>query len=147
MIKTILVAYDGSVHAARALALAADAALRYGAEVHLVHVIPRLEVPEELKEFARVEGVDSQTVLALRQVADSVLGAAQAGLAAKGVTAAQAVVLTGDPAEELLGYAREHGVGLVVMGRRGLGRIRGLLLGSVSSKVLALAECPVLTVR
>jgi nucleotide-binding universal stress UspA family protein len=56
-------------------------------------------------------------------------------------------VLTGDPADALLGYARDLGIDLIVMGRRGVGPIRGLLVGSVSLKVNSLAECPVLTVR
>ena len=56
--KNILVALDGSGPANRALAVAVDLAVRYGSALHLVHVIPRpLVVSEELKDFARTEGV------------------------------------------------------------------------------------------
>jgi nucleotide-binding universal stress UspA family protein len=51
------------------------------------------------------------------------------------------------PAERLLGYAHDHGIDLIVMGRRGLGPMRGLLMGSVSVKASSLAECPVVTVK
>ena len=56
-------------------------------------------------------------------------------------------ILTGDAAEQLLQYAREQAIELIVLGRRGVGQIRGLLMGSVSWKVNSLAECSVLTVR
>lgn len=56
-------------------------------------------------------------------------------------------VLLGDPAEQLLAYARAERIDLIALGRRGVRQIRGLLIGSVSWKVNSLAECPVLTVR
>ena len=56
-------------------------------------------------------------------------------------------VSRGDPAHSILGFAEGGDVDLIVMGRRGLGPFEGLLMGSVSSKVTALADCPVLTVK
>lgn len=53
----------------------------------------------------------------------------------------------GDPAAEIVGAAREHKADLIVMGSRGLGQIGGLVLGSVSERVLQLAHSPVLIVR
>jgi nucleotide-binding universal stress UspA family protein len=50
-------------------------------------------------------------------------------------------------AERLIEYASPRGIDLIVLGRRGIGQIRGLLMGSVSWKVNSLAECPVLTVK
>jgi nucleotide-binding universal stress UspA family protein len=63
---------------------------------------------------------------------------------AHGVTAE---VLSGDATERLLEYARERAIDFIALGRRGVGQIRGLLMGSVSWKINSLAECPVLTVR
>jgi nucleotide-binding universal stress UspA family protein len=146
--KNILVALDGSEPATRALAVAADLAVRYGATLHLVHVILRpMVVSEELKEFARTERVDLPVAVEMSAQGQSIVAAGQASAAAKGVHRLKTEVLTGDPAERLLEYAREQAVDLVVMGRRGVGQIRGLLMGSVSWKVNSLAECPVLTVR
>jgi nucleotide-binding universal stress UspA family protein len=146
--KNILVALDGSEPASRALAIAADLAVRYGATLHLVHVMLRpLVVSEGLKEFARTERVDLPVAVEMSALGQSIVGAGQASVAGKGVHGLKTAVLTGDPAEQLLDYAREQAVDLVVMGRRGVGQIRGLLMGSVSWKVNNLAECPVLTVR
>ena len=146
--KNVLVALDGSEAATRALAVAADLAVRYGATLHLVHVMLRpMVVSEELKEFARTERVDLMVAVEMSAQGQSILAAGQANAAAKGVHSLKTEVLTGDPAQRLLEYAREQAVDLVVMGRRGVGQIRGLLMGSVSWKVSNLAECPVLTVR
>jgi nucleotide-binding universal stress UspA family protein len=55
--------------------------------------------------------------------------------------------LEGHPAEAILAVAETRGVELIVMGTRGLGRLAGLMLGSQSPKVAALAICPVRLVR
>jgi nucleotide-binding universal stress UspA family protein len=145
MITRILVALDGSEHASRAAALAADIGQRYGAALHLVHVVPRLVVTRDLEEFARVEQTDITT--ACEMAARSVLVPGQTLVTVGGAKVQRTEVLTGDPAEQLLGYARDHDVDLIVLGRRGLGPIRELLIGSTALKVASLAECPVLTVR
>jgi nucleotide-binding universal stress UspA family protein len=146
--ENILVALDRSEPASRALAIAADLAVRYGATLHLVHVMVRpLMVSEGLKEFARTERVDLPVAVEISALGQSIVGAGQASAAGKRVHRLKTEVLTGDPAEQLLDYAREQAVDLVVVGRRGVGQIRGLLMGSVSWKVNSLAECPVLTVR
>ena len=57
------------------------------------------------------------------------------------------VVLRGEPASALIDYANNAGVDLIVMGRRGRGRMEGLVIGSVSAKLTSHANCPVLTVK
>ncbi len=147
MIKNIMVAVDGSPPATRALALGADIAMRYGAGLHVVHVITDVTVPEGFEEFARIERVDTPAWVQMGRVGEAVLGVARADASAKGVQEVRTHVLTGDPAEQLLGYAHDRGIDLIIMGRRGLGRIQGVLMGSVSAKVSSLAECPVVTVK
>ena len=115
--------------------------------MHLVHVMPRPAVSEGLKEFAQIERVDLPVAVEMAGEGQSVVADARASAASKGVRDLRTQVLLGDPAEQLLDYARTQTVDLIVVGRRGLGQIRGLLIGSVSSKVNSLAECPVLTVR
>ncbi|MDX3893256.1 universal stress protein [Pusillimonas sp.] len=56
-------------------------------------------------------------------------------------------VLVGSVAETIVDDARQHGCGHIVMGTRGLGRISGLLLGSVATKVLSLTDLPVTLVK
>jgi nucleotide-binding universal stress UspA family protein len=57
---------------------------------------------------------------------------------------ARAVVVRGDPVEAILEIADSEGADMIVMGRRGLGRLAGLLLGSVSERVARHAGIPVL---
>ncbi len=146
MIKNVLAAVDGSAPATRGLALAADIARRYGATLHVVHVVPEMTVPEGFEEFARIERVDRPDWPKLARVGEAVVAAARRDATTAGAEDVRAEVLIGDAAEQLLAYARDHSIDLLVMGRRGVGRVRGLLLGSVSSKVSGLAECPVVTV-
>jgi nucleotide-binding universal stress UspA family protein len=66
---------------------------------------------------------------------------------AVGGTVAEAYLRMGTPAAEIVDLAEELGVGLVVVGSRGLGGIRRALMGSVSDSVVRHAHCPVLVVR
>jgi nucleotide-binding universal stress UspA family protein len=145
MIKAILVAVDGSEPALRAARLAAELAVKCEAVLHLVQVIAPVEVTQELQEFARSERLDiaSSQDVAVRYL----LGPAESLASVAGVRNVVRTVLTGDPAECLVDYVRERTIDLAVLGRRGLGPIRGLLMGSVSLKVSSLAECPVLTLK
>jgi nucleotide-binding universal stress UspA family protein len=145
--KNVMVAVDGSAPATRAVALGVDLAVRYGAALHVVHVVTEATLPEGFEEFARVERVDDPPRVEMERVGEAVLGVARADATAKGVEDARSQVVTGDPAERLLGCAHDHGIDLIVIGRRGLGPMRGLLMGSVSVKVSSLAECPVVTVK
>ena len=141
----ILAAIDGSEPAARAAALAADLAVRYGAALHLVHVIARPADSKELAQFAQLEGLDTLEAQ-VTAAAQSLLADARAQAASRGVHRVAAEVLVGDPAAQLVAYARERRIDLIVLGRRGMGPIRSLLMGSVSTKVNSVATCPVLTV-
>jgi nucleotide-binding universal stress UspA family protein len=104
-------------------------------------------VSEELKEFARIERVDLPIAVEMSSLGQSIVAAGGAIAAGKGVHSLKTEVRTGDPAEQLLEYARGRAIDLIVVGRRGVGQIRGLLMGSVSWKVNSLAECSVLTVK
>jgi nucleotide-binding universal stress UspA family protein len=60
---------------------------------------------------------------------------------------ADTYVETGDPAECIIAFAKKSKCSEIVMGSRGLGRLSGLLLGSVVAKVVQLAEVPVVAVK
>ena len=51
------------------------------------------------------------------------------------------ILLRGNPAEEIVKYAQENDVDLIVMGSHGLGYVKGMLVGSVSRKICHLAHC------
>jgi nucleotide-binding universal stress UspA family protein len=57
------------------------------------------------------------------------------------------MVFSGDPVEEIIQFAKNNDIDMIVIGSRGLGKIKGLLLGSVSSKVCHLAECTCVTIK
>jgi nucleotide-binding universal stress UspA family protein len=60
---------------------------------------------------------------------------------------AESVLMRGDAATEILNYAHENQIDLIIAGSRGLSQIRNWLLGSVSSKLTHYAECSVLIVK
>lgn len=152
MFNTIVCAADGSPHAAKALAIATDLAERCGARLVIVHAVAEAGVPAGLRRMAEMEhlvepghGVDSgeATQALLRKVLEDAAEEAAARLGGRVVTHLE----TGDPARVVLAAIERERADLVVMGSRGLGEIRGLLLGSVSHKVAQLAPCPCLTVK
>ena len=57
------------------------------------------------------------------------------------------LILEGEPAETIIAYAKENKIEMIVMGRRGMGAIKGMVLGSVSYKVLSAVNIPVTIVK
>ncbi len=150
MVETILVPTDGSDHADKAVAFAADVAPKYGAGIVLLHVLrdPGTgRVPDELRGLGRLEHVNI-TERDIRQAgANELLQRAEALAREHGAIRIDSVIEEGDPTQRILARAENCGADLIVMGSRGLGDLQGLLLGSVSHKVAHLAKCTCITVR
>ncbi len=147
MLKTILVPIDGSSDANRALDFASDLAAKYDARVVVLHAVhyPLGRLPDELHRYAvseHLEGPDETGAVVEKMLESAVLRASGAG-ATK--TVHDAVV--GDPARVILDAAKSYDADLIVTGSRGLGELEGLLVGSVSDKVLHHAKVPVTIVR
>ncbi|WP_029934572.1 universal stress protein [Sphingomonas sp. UNC305MFCol5.2] len=138
--KHILVATDGSGPAARAVALAATLAKAIGAELRLLTVGSGLG-PAEARRLAHAEG---DLGAALDADAAALLDDAEAVARKNGATRVQRIAAWGDPAETILDSARD--AEMLILGRRGRGRLTGLLLGSVSQKLVSLAPVPVIVV-
>jgi nucleotide-binding universal stress UspA family protein len=134
----VLLATDGSAEARLAASTAADLASSTNSELHVVHVAelsPTFlaqteEEPAELRREAR-HRLDEQ----VRAVEEA------------GGPVAEAHLRQGRADEEIVDLAENLGVGLIVMGSRGRGRIRRALMGSVSESVVRHAHCPVTIVR
>lgn len=141
MFKRILVAYDGSDHAARAFDVALDLASKMSSRLEIVQVEPHPTASNWVTELGR-SGNDE-----LSKAAAQSLTPLWSQARARGVKDVSGDVLYGEPAHEIARYAKDNQVDLVVMGRRGRGRIEGLVLGSVSSHLTSHADCAVLTVR
>jgi len=150
MVSKILVAIDGSRPAEKAVVLASDIAQKYGAEVLLLYVVTEAagaNIPEHMRISAEMENVRVTTAGLLRGIGQEVLKEAQDIARGHGVEQVEALIEIGDPAQRIIAAAKDRNVDLIAIGQRGLGDAAALLLGSVSHKVVQLAECPCLTVR
>jgi nucleotide-binding universal stress UspA family protein len=151
---TILLATDGSKEAGLAARTAAELADKTGSELHLVHVFgitPWYPVYPEATDFDGTEVEDPVLEEDLQRISEQrareLLDAEVEKIRSVGGTLAQAHLREGKAPQEIVGLAEETGVGLVVVGSRGRGRIRRALMGSVSDSVVRHAHCPVLVVR
>jgi nucleotide-binding universal stress UspA family protein len=143
--KRVLIATDGSDHALKAADLGTELAIKMdGAELHILAVAyyePSEEV--ELRKFAQIEHLDGGLMNIAQELAQSHTARARLKAEEKGAKSIKTAVIVGDPATEILAYITANSIDAVVVGRRGKGRIAGLLLGSVSQKLASLAPCVV----
>ena len=102
-------------------------------------------LPDELHQFAVSEHLDGPGEIGA--IATKMLEAAELRASRTGVEKVTSDSIIGDPARVILEAAQSCDADLIVMGSRGLSEIKGLLLGSVSDKVLHHAEVPVTVVR
>jgi nucleotide-binding universal stress UspA family protein len=99
-----------------------------------------------LSNLVRVEHLEGTEYEILQECDRDVMGPAEAHAREKGVADVEVLCEVGDPAEIIVSMAHAYPVDLVVLGRRGMGRLAGLLLGSVSQKVVQLVGAPCLIV-
>ncbi|MBO4364916.1 MAG: universal stress protein [Eggerthellaceae bacterium] len=157
--KNILVPFDGSEHAKRALEAAIDLMRDSDdAQLRVLTVVPAPAVPPETKR--RRLGNASRTPVALMDMDDYAEVVMQAvddarddlrekmaeAIAEFGERAIPDACANLSPVDGITEYVQSNGCDLIVMGRRGLGALRGML-GSVSYGVLRSADVPVLTVK
>lgn len=147
MFDTILVGVDGSDASDKAVRMACDLAQKYGSELHLQHS-PQPETAAyasaSIAGFATV--ADMPTIEELDKAGEEVLAAATALAKASGHENATTHLLRGDPADQLIECAAMVGADLIVTGRRGLGNLAGMVLGSTSQRISHHAKCAYLTV-
>ncbi|NCF26525.1 MAG: universal stress protein [Gammaproteobacteria bacterium] len=147
MITRILVTTDGSPASNRAVGLAAHMAINHDATLYLLNVIRDMQLPPELKKMAKVENIGQARQDVLDFVAEKVLGDAERRAKRKGVKSLRKATGHGDPANAIASYAQRNKIDLVVMGTRGLGSVKGMLMGSVSRKVANSCDVNLLIVR
>jgi nucleotide-binding universal stress UspA family protein len=173
MIKSILVATDGSNHAAHALDFAVDIAVRYDAKFTIVHVLTHDHPSPELQRMIKVEHlndpapihknpatgsytavgrflrgeIEDAELRAIAVIGEDIMDKAVKRAKKAGIEGIQAEIREGDYANCILESANAAEADLIVMGRRGLSNIQGFVTGSVSHKVSQRADCAVLTVK
>ena len=137
----IVVGIDGSEPSLRALAKAIEEAKLRGADLHVLHAIDLspavLHLPDDVT-------IDSRDLAAEQRT--KVWEAAQPLLEEAGVDVVR-VDGEGSPGKALVDYSAEIGAELVVVGTRGRGRVKGLLLGSTAEDVVNRGGCDMLLVR
>ncbi len=177
MIRKVLIATDGSSHARKAVTFGSDIAAKYGAEVELVHVLLRREIPENLRHMAEIEHLAAEGGHAVAEafapvaagrfptdfvmpaekattpnkvlmaIAEQVVDEAERSARRQGVTKVSKRIEDGDPVRQILDIVAAGGIDLVVTGSRGLSDLKALMVGSVSHKLAQLSPVTCICVR
>jgi nucleotide-binding universal stress UspA family protein len=149
-IEKILVGVDGSKESMAAADMAIDITEKYGAELIALHVVsPSLRygyledilapgLPTPLKEII---------VLAMEKGKKYLDEVEQNGLSNKLKVQTEVIIVTRSVVTEIIDYAEDHGVDLIIVGTRGMSGIKKMLLGSTASGIVTYAHCPVLVVK
>jgi len=142
-VKTIVVGVDGSEGGAAALEFAAAEAAFRGARLHIASAwqVPVVSYGVDLAPPPDLATWDAFRERA-QEIADDALATAQR---LHPSLEGEALAVQGQPADVLLEQGAD--AALIVVGRRGLGGFRSLLLGSVSQQVVQHATCPVVVVN
>ena len=111
-----------------------------------------MQIPFEIKEIPELESDTIESFASareeiMRKIAESALKVARELVQKGGAVNVETVIGTGDPASSILELAKRREVDMIVIGTRGLGKLKGQILGSVSRKVTNNAETSCLVVR
>jgi nucleotide-binding universal stress UspA family protein len=141
VMEKILVATDSSPASREAVSFALELAKEHDSKVYFVHVVPELHVVPT-NGFGMVGALPRDVTNEDRRSLDD----AEAGAEDEGVWARTAV-LRGNVVDEIVSYADNLAVDLIVVGSRGHGAVANALLGSVSRGLLSESKRPVAIVR
>lgn len=147
MIKKILVATDASAASGRAVKMASYMAACHEAELLILHVIRDMQLPEQMRNSPEVEAFTNTREDILRQVAATILDEAEGHAKRVGAKKIQTAIGSGDPASSIIGFATRRKIDTIVVGTRGLGKVKGFLMGSVSRKITNNSEVNCMVVR
>ena len=136
--EKILIPVDGSESSERALGKGIELANALKAKLMFLYVA-------NVNQLAVNSCLSAELLEAVNKAGDVVLTHAEES-ASEGIET-ERVMETGSPAPVIIDVAEEHGVDLIVMGSRGLGLVKGVLLGSVSQYVVENAKCAVMVVK
>ena len=174
MIKAIIVPTDGSQHANNAVKLAGEVASKFDAHLIILQVLLHHNSTSDLRDLCKelgasaditekLDNLDDVMIEAsaaayapvpisvppavLRQIGDLIVTKAEKAAKSSGVSRVTTQVVDGKPADCIIAAAEAEKADMIVMGRRGLGNVTGLIMGSVSHKVSHLADCACMTVK
>jgi nucleotide-binding universal stress UspA family protein len=141
MFSKVLVPVDGSENSLRALDHAIYLAKKTGANITAMNVIENpptvyVESQKLLNDLLANFRAESARILdKCKQIAE------------KNDVKIETIIGEGDAGSSIVGYAEKGGFDTIIIGRRGLGRFKEMVLGSISNKVLHHAKCSVMIVK
>jgi len=142
-IKKILFTTDFSEGTAHALSYALDLSGKYNAKLHVLHVVhntfiyPGLHIPHSSFDIVKKE-MEEAAHKSLRKICASI---------SESCKDVENSVAHGVPYEEILKYAKEHHIDMIVIGTHGRKGLDRAILGSTAERVVRNSHCPVLVVR
>jgi nucleotide-binding universal stress UspA family protein len=158
-VKRVLLVTDGTEYSKYAIEHLGICPIPESAAISVMHVLPPELTPDMLirswpygiDALPPVLSSDIDESLAMRtaeegKIGEELLKSTVDHLCSMNIQA-EPILKRGDAATEILSYAHENHIDLIIAGSRGLSQIRNLLLGSVSSKLTHYAECSVLIVK
>lgn len=141
----ILVATDGSDSANRAVDYAAARAKADGAELLIVNIVGGYGLPDRVvRAFTHAQHAWLKELLA--SLSAETLNKARSRAQRSGVTTIQLESRFGEVSQTIIEFAQEKKADAIIVGKRGAGQVTGLLLGSVSQKLVSLSPLPVTVV-
>jgi nucleotide-binding universal stress UspA family protein len=142
MFRRIVVAFDGSDHATRALDVAINLAKAFNSRLDVIEVVDTAALLG--MGFAPIP---SELINQIYNKTKADLENAKKRAESAGLKDVNTEILEGDPATSIIEYASKNGADLIVIGSRGLSTFKRIVLGSVSAKVVQEARVPVLVVK
>lgn len=143
MFDRVLIATDGSEAVRPAVETAIELAETHEAALHVLYIVD--QPPTVSGTGEGVPGLDN-LLDALEKAGQEATGEIAARADDRGIEATTAV-RRGNPHDDILAYAEEHDIDLIVMGTHGRTGIKRALLGSVTEDIVRHSEIPVLTVH
>lgn len=139
MYDRVLLPTDGSEAAEAAATHAYSHADQYDAELHILHVIPE-------SESTSIVGHGSDRLDTLEARGQDAITPLVEDATARGLSVTSAIEV-GTPYREILAYADEQDISLIVMSTRGRSGVGRVLMGSVTERVIRVGETPVVAVQ
>lgn len=138
----VLVPVDGSENSLKAVRYAAERLVHHPDYDVTLLAVACYATPWISEEIASMEEIENTCVTHYKLVLDK----AKEIFTEKGLQVSTAIV-TGDPAEEICSYVGKNDMDKIIMGTRGLGDFAGVILGSVSHKVLSMCKVPITIIK
>ena len=141
MFTKILVPVDGSNNSYKALEAALVLSEKLGSNISVVNVMEQVPITH-----IESEKLLSELLEAYKKENQEILSKCSDIAHQKGITI-KTVLLQGNPAPVILDYSKKENFDFVIMGSRGMGKFKELILGSVSSKIVHHSPCAIMIIR